>query len=150
MLNFYANGAWRTGKRGQAYVGARWRTLTRGMVYQGGAWRRIFTFVPPIMVSVSPETATGNRLPARPSYGVVTSNVVTATPSGGTAPFSYQWTVSGGVTTATAPSQASTAFTAGLAAESADAAMATVVVTDSLGAAASTAIAVELTNFSTA
>lgn len=150
MPDFYANGGWRVGKRAEVYVGGRWRTLTRGEAYINGAWRQIFSFAPPFTVSVSPSAVSGARSTYLPSYGVVTSNTTTATPSGGTAPFSYQWTMTSGIATPTKPTLASTAFTAGLAADSSDTSTAIVTVTDSLGVTATASVSVNLTNFSTA
>src|SRR5690349_3453812 len=133
-------GSWRSITRGEMYRGGSWRTLTRGEIYKGGAWHPLFSFIQPMSVSVSPNpvTRTGHRSP------VVSVNV-TATPTGGAAPYTYSWSVTGGIT-ATAPTNAVTTMSASLVDGSTASGTATVTVTDSLGTVATDSTPVTLTN----
>ena len=71
------------------------------------------------------------------SSSLTTSNA-TATPSGGTAPYTYAWTVPGGLgVSANSPTSATSSFTAtGLTPGNVVSCDATITVTDSLGATA--------------
>jgi hypothetical protein len=51
--------------------------------------RLVFSIVPPMTASASPETVFGGTL----GTGVATTDSTTVTPSGGTAPYSYVWTL---------------------------------------------------------
>lgn len=58
--------------------------------------------------TVSPASAYGEEL----APAIVASNSVTVTPSGGTAPYTYAWTLASGLTmSADSPTSATTAFT---------------------------------------
>jgi len=135
-----AGGSWHTITRGEIYRGGSWRTLTRGEIYKGGAWHALFNFVQPMSVVVSPNpvTRTGHHSP-------VESVSVTATPTGGASPYTYVWSVTGGIT-ATAPTNAVTTMSAALADGSTATGTATVIVTDSLGTTATDSTPVSLTN----
>jgi hypothetical protein len=76
-------------------------------VFHDGAWRNGAVFVPPLSLAVSPsDTGGGNFVP-----GTITTGSVTATPTGGLAPFTYAWTrLSGDPANPTAPTNATTSF----------------------------------------
>lgn len=113
MAESRVGGAWRTIAAGEAYAAGAWRTLTRGEAYVAGAWREIFNFaLPDLVVATSPSSASGIVHPTNFIAVTVTSNVVTATVTGGIAPFTYHWTVLSGAFAITNPGGASTAFVA--------------------------------------
>jgi hypothetical protein len=105
-------GAWRTIRTAEAYVGGSWRTLKYGEAYIGGSWRTIVSFIQPLSLNISPAAPGGEAA----SSTVTTTNYVVATPTGGASPFTYAWTrlsMSGATTfTANSPTSASTKFTA--------------------------------------
>lgn len=77
--------------------------------------------------------------------GTQTTNAVTATPSGGTGPYTYAWTyVSGDTFTVNSPAAASTTFSRSLAVDDTFAGEYRVTVTDSLAATASAVVAVSI------
>lgn len=86
-MRAYANGAWRDVARGKVFAGGAWRTITRALVWQAGAWRTAVQFAPPLGVSV-PGLVTVNGY--EPGSAVLDA-YVTATPTGGLAPYTYQW-----------------------------------------------------------
>lgn len=110
-MKVFTGGAWRNVTSRRAYVGGAWRRVTRRLAYIGGSWRTVATFYSPLTVTVSPDSAAAFSFSAAPT--VLTTNTVTAVPSGGLGPYTYAWTVTtfaGDLITATSPSIASTAF----------------------------------------
>src|SRR3989442_14441446 len=63
------------------------------------------------LVAVSPQLVAGSIIPSSPSIDNGQSVVLTAKPSGGVGPYSYQW-YSDGTCTASIPSAASSTYTA--------------------------------------
>lgn len=101
------DGTWRTMSSARARVENVWRNVTSARAYIDGAWRDAATFIQPLTVSVDPTSANADVQ----GSGVAVSPAVTATPSGGVAPFTYAWTrVSGFSSNATAPSSATSSF----------------------------------------
>lgn len=127
-------GAWREIIYGEVYINGAWRRLKYAEGYISGAWRQIANFIEPLTLDVSP--------PAPSKFGTsdtITSNTVTATPTGGLAPFTYSWVRTSGSTDidVNSPAAASTTFTgAGLDADTLTTATFTCTVTDALGSTA--------------
>jgi len=73
--------------------------------------RLVFSIAPPMTASASPETVFGFSN----GSGVATTDATTVTPSGGTAPYTYSWTVlsfdNATPPTADTPNAATTTFT---------------------------------------
>jgi hypothetical protein len=105
-------GAWEPLTGCQVYANGAWRNISKIQVYSGGAWRLVANFIPPMGgVTISPSFIFKSSRTS-PS---ITSGTITATPSGGTAPYTYAWTVvSSSPTTVsiTSPGLASTTVTA--------------------------------------
>lgn len=102
-------GAWRDVTSAKVRVGGAWRDMATAEAYEGGAWREVLAFTTPLSVNVSPVSVIGEREGA----GEATTDPATATPTGGTAPYTYAWTkVSGGSITADTGLLASTTFSA--------------------------------------
>jgi hypothetical protein len=130
-VRVYATGAYREVTGGRVRIGGVWRTLVRGRAYIGGAWRDIVSFVQPLTLVVSPTTVT-RAITAIP--GTAISPSVTATPSGGRAPFSYSWARVGmGSITVNSPASATTTFSRFFEAEGDFTELFRCSVTDSLG-----------------
>ena len=132
-MDAFISGAWRTAKRGEVFVAGSWRRITRAEIYRDGQWRRCLSFAPPMTVSVSPSTASGGYTGRFPASRRVTTQNLTATPVGGTGPYSYAWTVTSGAATANSPSMAVTTLSAQLAPDSVDVGNVRVVCTDAQG-----------------
>lgn len=150
MRETYIGGAWRTFVAGEVFVGGEWRSLASVEGFFNGEWRPVVTYQKPITVSVMPSAVMGRRTSPLPSYGVVTSSLTTATPSGGRAPFTYSWAPISGIAQATAPNSATTAFRAGLPPETVETSVVRVTVTDSAGSTATADVTVNLINNSNA
>lgn len=90
--------------------------------------------------SCSPSSAFGSRV----GSGLVTTAAVTVTPTGGTGPYTYAWTLASGNFTILSPTSASTTFRASVTAGETTEDVATCVVTDSLAATASISIGVAI------
>ena len=122
------------------------RTIKTIKVYDGATWRTVATFVEPISLSLSDEYVL-----AIAGSATITSKIVTATPTGGTAPFTYLWTLvshSGGVApTINTPTTASTTFTKTGVAPDASATF-RCTVTSATGGSASAEVLVAFTNLS--
>lgn len=129
MEGFIA-GAWRSFGRAEIYIGGAWRRLTRIEGYIGGQWRTAATFIQPLTVSVIPPETFGSQTPFKPSIQVVTTNSVTARPSGGLAPYTYSWD---GAPDPINPNSATTSFRRTLPPETSQTRTYHVTVTDSLG-----------------
>jgi len=147
-LEAFISGAWRTPKRAEYLIGGTWRNITRGEVYRGGAWSPIASFVPPLSLSVSPDYVEGRVTTSRPSRTTVVSNFTQATPTGGTAPYSYQWSILSGGASITSPNMARTTFSQSLASEQDSTGTARVICTDSQGKTAFGDVAYYLYNTS--
>lgn len=123
-------GAWRTVKGGEVLIDGTWRQITRAETYRGNAWRTCLTFASPFTISVSPTFVEGRASSFKPARRTVTTDYTQAMPSGGVAPFTYQWASD---VTSTNPNSASTAFRATLNGDTEMNGTATVTCTDSRG-----------------
>lgn len=84
------------------------RQLRKVSVKQGGELRVVASFYSPLSLSISQDMFGAEFTDGGPAY--VQSNTATATPSGGTAPYSYVWSIqSGAAVSFTAPNSATTA-----------------------------------------
>jgi len=102
------SGAWREIEGGLVRVGGAWKPLRRIRAYIGGAWEDVATFTPPLSLGLTPDII-GDITGVPSSY---ISPTVTATPTGGVAPYTYSWAYTSGTTgyTITNPTSASTRF----------------------------------------
>ena len=135
-MDTFNSGAWRKATRGEIYIGGAWRSFTRAEAYIGATWRTVLSFAKPFSLNVS-AFARGFRNATRPSPGTVVTDPATATPAGGTAPYSYSWSIISGTATITTPTQATTTFSAFVNANSIKNATASVTCTDARGQQAS-------------
>lgn len=134
------SGAWRTITAAEAFVGGAWRTLVSAEAYVSGAWRGVGTFVQPLTLATSPSAVSKTA-----HAFIITSDPVTATPSGGAGPYSYAWSVfSGGPFTINSPTSATTTITANVTGGDKSGTV-QCVVTDSLGTTASATVDVSIT-----
>lgn len=132
------------------WSGSAWVTLTTAKRWSGSAW--VDVALPgggggSLIATASPGAANGFVFVAEPASltSVVTSNNVTVTAAGGTAPYTYSWTkVSGDTLTVTAPTADTTQFTATLFKNTERAATYRCTVTDALLATDSVDVAVFL------
>lgn len=95
-------------------TGGVWRNIKRREVLDadGATWRTVAVYAPPFSVTVDPSVVSGAVSSGSPE--TVFTNAATATPVGGTAPYTYAWTnaVNSGGTApfANSPSLATTIF----------------------------------------
>lgn len=103
-------GTLRTIKKGYVKVGGVLRPIKRVLVNDNGTVRTVAVFADPLTVTASNVSGTGNGS----TGATAVTNTTTAAPAGGTAPYTYAWTLltNGGGTAsyATNPSSATTAF----------------------------------------
>lgn len=139
----FIGGAVRTLSSAKARIGGSLRTLTRGVAYKSDAIRPIVTFTLPLAASASPSDVFGSVS----GFGgqTVTSGYTTVTPTGGLAPFTYNWPVGSGMTP-TNPTNATTAFSKFLLPGQDLIADAPCTVTDALGSTAIATVGVYLIN----
>src|SRR6185503_17631201 len=96
-------GVWNQLVSGEVFANAAWHSLVAVKVYANGAWRLVANFTPP---SPPPPSGGGGggtggggtmTLTASPATqtirdsGTTQATTVTATPSGGLAPYTYVW-----------------------------------------------------------
>lgn len=100
-------GAWRELDSGMVYVEGAWKRLVEARAYDSDAWKTVATFIPPLSAAITPSVVAGSVTGA----GTATSNAATATPTGGSAPYSYSWARIGGASgAANSPTSATTTF----------------------------------------
>lgn len=86
-----AGGVLRTISKLGVWDGSRLVPLKSLKVMDGATLRTVATFAPALTLSASPSSASGIAASNTPIN--VTTNSVTAVPTGGTGPFTYAWTV---------------------------------------------------------
>ena len=143
-------GTLRTIKKGYAKVGGVLRPLKRVYVNNNGTLRLVAVFAEPLTVAANDVSGTGNGS----TGATAVTNTTTAVPSGGTAPFTYAWTLltngGGAASYATNPSSATTAFVkTGLAQSSSFTDTWRVTVTDANGETATDGVFAVFSNGST-
>ena len=90
--NIKAGGQWRPAKEVHVKVNGQWRKAREVWVKAEGQWRRVMTA---LKVSITPTTGHGfGRAPSEEGSAQAQCTF-TATPSEGTAPYTYAWTHSG-------------------------------------------------------
>lgn len=126
--------------------GTSWVNLTISKRWDGAAWVDFFAAGSGFGVTIAPGSASGSVAASQPQFRTVTSNSVTATPAGGTGPYTYSWTKVSGASSisATSPTAATTTFSALVAKDSTVDAVWRVTVTDSLSATATADVVIEL------
>lgn len=134
-MDTFISGAWRSITRAEAQIGGGWRSITRGEAYINGAWRTILSFAQPLTLSVPPEVEAYAFSP-KPMTQIARTGPITATPFGGTAPYSYNWTISSGVASIESPFTATTSFSASVPSGGQRFAVASVTCTDARGVTA--------------
>lgn len=150
-------GVWQDITAGKVFANGSWRSLIQIKVYKGGSWRTVANFTAP----AEPPPSTGGsgggggggtitvtlnkgHVEAISSNSVILTEPVTATPSGGRAPYTYAWSIVSHDTNATysivSPTVATTQVKAvGIPEEDSGTATFHCVVTDSLGTTATSA-----------
>lgn len=133
-------GAWKDITGGKVFLSGSWRTLVAIKTYKDGAWRDVANFTAPVSgmtVTTSPAESffRGGRTTA-------VSQNITATPSGGLAPYTYAWEVvsqvgSSGTVTIPLPTSATTTVRCTFTEIGDVNCVIRVTVTDSLGSSAS-------------
>lgn len=84
------------------------RDIRKVFVQHGGSLRTVAVFSEPLSASISPTEVSDDVTSGSPA--TVTAGPCTASPIGGTAPFTYAWVRTSGVGTITAPTLATTSF----------------------------------------
>ena len=150
-MEVFCGGAWREITSAEAFVNGAWRSLSYAEAYVDGQWRTVANFTPAGSggggggtITLSLNTSSVNVATFNSSTN--TSNV-TATPSGGLAPYTYSWVKqSGGAITASFPTVATTRFAAsGLTVDETRSAIFRCTCTDALGSTATADVSVSIT-----
>lgn len=130
-MKLRVSGASRDCTGGQIKVAGVWRNITRITGKIGGAWKEVKIFAPALTASASPIAVEVNNYTGSAVY--MESASVTATPTGGTAPYTYAWARDSGTSAATSPASATTRFGRIVAAIEDTGELWTVTITDSFG-----------------
>lgn len=125
----------------QAGVNRRIRTL---QVLDDGVLRTVAQFADPLSANVSPSSVTG--IEGDNSTVEVTTGLVTASPIGGRAPFSYSWARTSGVGSIDSALSASTRFSAFVDPFANENGTFQVTITDDAGQTATASVSANFTN----
>lgn len=102
------SGTWRTVTAPQVRVSGSWQAVKSGWVKVSGTWRQFYAS---LTAAASPTTVDGFDTVVAPSSSTATTNSTTVTPTGGSAPYTYSWSlVSGTSATVNSPTSATTTF----------------------------------------
>lgn len=142
-------GVWKEVQAAYVMTGGTLKRVVEIKGMAGGVLRSLAIFAPPLTVAISPSfaSAVGNS-------GTLTTNAVTASPTGGQGPFTYAWSVvsyEGTLPVVNSPATATTTFRqSGLSLEEDNDCTFRVTVTDSLGTTATANVSALFyrTNFS--
>lgn len=140
------NGTLRTPTRLRIMQAGLLRTIKTLKVMDGGTLRTVAIFASPLSVSASPSEATGsfNGSGVFPPQ-TLTTDLVTAIPSGGIAPYTYAWAyLSGSTFTVSHPTSAGTFFSHNFVAFGTRSGTYRCTVTDSLGSTATVDVPVSI------
>lgn len=140
-MDIFLGGAWRSPTRMEVFLGGQWRSPIYGEIYLSGAWRRFVTFAPPLSVSASNIGGRGYDISP-----TVTSVPAVVSPTGGVAPYTYNWALLTESMTIDAPTRADTTFTGTVPYDSTITATARVTCTDAMGSTAAADITITLVN----
>lgn len=147
-IKVYALDALRTITKLRAYSGSL-RDVRRVRVMESDTLRTVAEFAPAISLAVNPATSETEANSVFPV--VITSDPVTATPTGGTGPYSYAWAqTSGPAATINNPANATSTFAMTRSPGSGGTAQFTCTVTDSIGQQAQAVATITFTNTSEA
>lgn len=129
--------------------GASWVDLTIAKRWDGATWVDFFSGGGSgLSATASPGSASGELFDPEPAplFATVTSNSVTVTPTGGTAPYTYAWTHLSGSSSVlvTSPTSATTTFSGNIPKNQERLAVKRCTVTDSLLATATVDVSVSL------
>ncbi len=144
-MRAFVNGAFEDIESGRVRVGNAWKNLASVRVYAGGAWREGKTFVPPMSLAIAPDDAFGSV--STPVSTTATTNSVTATPTGGLAPYTYAWVRLTGTGSANSATSAATTFSASVGPGDSLSGDFQCTVTDSAGGTATAAVTAIFVNF---
>lgn len=81
------NGIDRSVRAGRIFIGNQLRNIISIQIMDNGVLKRVASFVEPLTASINPQSVTGI------GSNVFVTPLVTVTPTGGRAPFSYQWSI---------------------------------------------------------
>lgn len=110
--NLKIGGSWETVTKLFAKIAGSWEQVQTAWIKVAGSWEQVYINFTASASDTTPSGADSGFS----QTGPVTSNVITITPVGGTAPYTYAWAIVGGASssgpfTATAPTGVATAFT---------------------------------------
>ena len=103
MKQVFVAGAWKPVVSAQVFVAGAWKAVATVQAYQG-AWKDAGSYAPPM-------TVTAPDVSGYTSNATIRTNPTTATPAGGTGPYTYSWVKLSGQGTADTPTSATTTFT---------------------------------------
>ena len=136
MSKVRVSGALKDISGGKVMFGDALKALSRVAYYDGTNVVDLATFSPPMTAAASFDSATGSTS----GDSTATTNSITVTPTGGTAPYTYAWTKTSGDGTVVSPTKATTRFSQFLENNTAASGVFLCTVTDSLGATASDSV----------
>lgn len=146
-LDVIVGSATKDAARADVYPATTAKRVTRIEAYSGSAWKLVQSFAPPISLAASPVASFASRNAA--AVVAIISDPVTAFVTGGTAPYSYLWTQTGGPAASIySPTSASSQFAMGLGPGSSETSSFTCTATDSNGLTAAAVASVTFTNTS--
>lgn len=144
-LKVVVNGAEKSAVRMEVTVGNAQKRAIRIEAWNGSAWKVAQSFAPAISLSVTPDVFGAS---SEPTGGLITSEPATATPTGGSAPYTYGWAkISGDTMTVMSPTNATTTFRANVPAGATRSAVYRGTVTDNFGQTATADVSITLSNF---
>lgn len=105
-MKINVGGVWKPVTALRVNVAGAWKNVTKVRVNVGGVWKDAGTYLTALSATINDAAPSGRTFGTNP----VSTNVVTVTPSGGLAPYTYSWALISGRGSPESPTMASTRF----------------------------------------
>lgn len=143
-MRVVVGGAYKTVDSIKVCAGGVWKPVASTRLSPAGVWKVGEIFTRPLSLAITPATVSGSGEIGRAL--LIFTDAATATPTGGSAPYTYAWTRLTGSGAAFSPTAAATKFSATVPASTLYSGTFRCTVTDALGATAIASVSASFEN----